>query len=495
MAAKGSSRATCCCNGCESMPSIVLRTDGVAHVPLNPGLPLPPVTLYGHPIDVLQAACCSCMPKSVCVTIEDTENNSSHAITPIRCGLNNADTSSGPFALLYSLTLPFMGHEIDLEFWLKVIDGVCFFCLESAVLAVNECQEINASKRLSREEPYDGFCYELNSDDTHTPRQYQGTKWTIEDATLGTLTIRIKSQNTTPITGVRPCVDDYGNIVPSESLLKSFCDGCGCLCDRACVVIQMTGINEILVSQLVLSEHNGYPAYIDEYDSDNGTIIKVVTHTYNGNDRACGLQVGQLGGGYTFVGESDVVTVQAGATGCPNPTASWELSDERNLAILVNFSCAVCGDGCQSAAAGCCPGYPIPKVLHCTIRKGPGGPSESCECLPITIPLVNTSGQPFWHGVFKSGPGSGSWCVAEIQDFGISLECGGGEWILRFGTSLYLASPCGGVIMGDDSYEMVCYPINLQFTYESYCCGYVFVPPGPPDPLSGPSSVIFEITE
>lgn len=474
------------------MPSVVQRTDGINNLPSNPGLPLPPISFAGHPIDQLQAVCCSCMPKSVCIGITDEYLNNSHTIASMRCNINTYEPRE-PHALMYSATIPFMGYDVDLEFWLKVIDGECQFFLESELLDVNESQLINASKRQSRESPYDGFCYELNSDDTNIPRLYYGTQWVV-DSQFGPLTITITAQDTAPVTGARPCLDDEGNLIPNPSALNGFCSGCGCLCTKACVNVRVTYENEIISRELVLSEHLGYPAYIEEYDTENGIIIHVVTHEYDGDDRACGLKVHQIGYGYSFVGESEVVTIQAGETGCPNPAANWDLSNSDGLSILVDFSCSVCSEGCQTVAAPCCPGYPIPKILHCTIRKGPGGPSAYCECLPVTIPIVSTGGGPFWHGVFKSSVLPGSWCIGDGQDFGIALGCGS-EWTLQFGTSLYQPSPCAGLIFGDDGYEMSCYPINLQFTYESRCCGYVATPPTPPDPYSGPSSVIFEITE
>lgn len=472
------------------MPSIVIRTDGIVHTPSNPGLPLPPITIAGHPVDLLQATCCSCMPKSVCIGISDSDGNNSHSVTAMRCNVNFDDGSGDPYALMYSETLPFMGYEIDLQFWLKVINGECLFCLVSDALGVDECQTINAAKRLSREQPYDGFCYELNSDHENIPRLFYGTIWNIVGTIAGDLEIIISAQNTVAITGRRPCLDDLGNITPDAALLKGVCDGCGCLCSKACVLIRITGVNEFVSQQLILSEHLGYPAYVDAYDPDNGTIIRVVGHEYGGSLRTCGLQVYQVGYGYSFSGTSDIVAIQAGENnGCPNFAASWELTDAAGFGVLIDFECTACDDGCQTAVSGCCAGYPIPKVLHCTIRKGPGGASSSCECLPITIPMVNFSGQPYWQGFYKNVSYESSWCNGSYHDFGVQLECGL-EWTLRFGNSLYHASPCGGLVYGDDSYGMTCYPISLSFTYESHCCGYTGM-----DPLGGPSSVIFEITE
>jgi len=502
MAAKGSSRAHCCCTGCENLPSVVTRTDGLVNVPINPGLPLPHLTFAGHPVDLLQAVCCSCMPKTVCVAIGEIIGGEaateSSTITAMRCDLNG-DTGQAPEVLMYAASLPFRGETYALEFWMRVIDGKCYFCLVSDDLGVaNECQEITAEKRANRLAPWErhsSFCNKLNSDTSdnpYIPPGYLGTRWDVVVPYVGDLRITILGQEATPITGRQPCIDDYGNIVPDEDLIRNLCDGCGCLCTRACVIIHRIGTNEIF--SYVLNLVDGTYIEIDPITGEEavyGPQIAVVRDPDSDTGRACALKVLSVGE-FGFTGESPLVSVQSGPHGapgsCPNPTATWELADsEDGWPILVHFSCYECGNACGTIPAGCCAGYPIPRILHCTISKGNDAESAFCECLPITIPMVNTSGQPFWNGKFRNVPIEGNWCVGAPSDFQVQLECGS-EWTLRFGNSLYHASPCADVIFGQDYGEMSCSPIMLTFTYVSGCCGAVY-------PYPGPSSIVLTITE
>lgn len=498
MAAKGSSRANCCCNGCESIPSLSGRAYSHVTVPVNPGIPLPHLTILGHAVDPLQAACCSCLPKTVCVGIGDSITlESSTVLTPLRCDMNGGVQS--PDALVYSATVPFQGADYDLQFWMRVIDGRCYFCLVSEEFSVeNDCQEITAEKRANKLAPWpraSGFCSKLNSylGDLTDDNAYFGTEWQISTPYLDTLVVTIIAQNTTPITGRQPCTDDYGNIVLDEDAIKNKCDGCGCLCTQACVIVHRIGTNEIF--NYVLTLVDGTYIEVDSITGEEapyGPRIDVVRDPDSDTGRSCALKVLRIGD-FGFTGTPPLVSIQAGEFGspgsCPNPTAQWELVDaDGGWPIIVHFSCAECGNNCGTITTGCCSGYAIPRILHCTIAKGDGADSAFCECLPITIPMVSISGMPFWNGKFRNVPIEGNWCVGAPSDFQVQLECGGSEWTLRFGNSLYHASPCASVIFGQDYGETVCSPIMLTFTYVSGCCGSVY-------PNPGPSSIVLTITE
>jgi hypothetical protein len=509
MAAKGSSRANCCCNGCESIPSLSGRAYSHVTVPINPGIPLSHVTILGHAVDPLQAACCSCLPKTVCVVIYDSETleleelEVSRVLAPLRCDMNGGVQS--PDALVYSATVPFRGHDYDLEFWMRVIDGRCYFCLVSEEFSVeNDCQEITAAKRANKLAPWpraSGFCSKLNSDDSASPTDpgaYFGTEWHISTQYLDTLVVSIVAQNTTPITGRQPCTDEYGNIVFDDDAIKNKCDGCGCLCTQACVIVHRIGTNEIF--NYVLTLVDGTYIEVDSITGEEapyGPRIDVVRDPDSDTGRSCALKVLRIGD-FDFTGTPPLFSIQSGEFGspgsCPNPTAQWELVDaDGGFPIIVHFSCAECGNDCGTITSGCCSGYPIPRILHCTITKGDSETSISCECLPITIPLVSYSGLPFWNGKYRNTTINEGWCLPTgFHDFQVQLECGGSNWILRFGNSLYNAKPCAGVITGQDYGEFSCQPIMLQFTHEEHCCGGI---PDPYDPLPGPASIVFTITE
>lgn len=522
MTAKGSSRANCCCDGCETIPSVVEQTYGLKNVPINPGLPLPHITIAGHPPDAMQAFCCSCLPKTVCVGIRDDDTlESSTVLTSLRCNLGTQTGDSDPTTLFaansYSATVPFRGVNYDLQFWFKVVDFKCYFCLYSTALGiVDDRQEITAEKRASKpwiHQPYNGFCETLNSD-TANPPTYGGTEWHFSNPYVGNLTIAIGAQDTVPISARRPCLDDLGHIVFDTSLLKNKCDGCGCVCSRACVIIQDIGNNLIYSSMLVIgAEDDADVEQLSDvyhevdavpYDSSStGTKIQVVRNPKSATGRGCALKILQLGHGLEYVGTPPLVDIQqswnslnwSNGQGCPNPTAYWELTSPAGFPIIVHFSCAECASGCGTLTAGCCDGYPIPRILHCTISKGDSEISASCECLPITIPMVSYSGLPFWNGKYRNTPIDESWCFpVGFHDFQVQLECGS-QWTLRFGNSLYHASPCASVIFGADyATGIVCSPIMLVFTYKSHCCGGI-QDPNYPVSLPGPASIVFTITE
>lgn len=472
-------------------------------VPINPGIPLPHVTITGHAVDPLQASCCSCLPKTVCVSIRDSVTlESSGVLTFLRCDFNGGIQSED--ALVYATEVPFRGTTFDLQFWMRVIDGHCYFCLVSETFGLdNECQEITAAKRANKLAPWpraSGFCSALNSDLSASPTDpgaYYGTQWEIDIPYSNTLIVTIGAQNAVPITGRQPCVDDYGQLVPDEDGIKNKCDGCGCLCARACVIVHRIGTNQIF--NYVLTLIDGTYIEVDSLtgeESPYGPRIDVVRDPDSDTGRSCALKVLRIGE-FGFTGTPPLVSIQAGEFGspgsCPNPTAQWELADaDGGFPIIVHFSCAQCGNDCGTITSGCCSGYPIPRILHCTISKGDDETSISCECLPITIPMVSYSGLPFWNGKFRNTTIDEGWCLPEgFHDFHVQLECGS-EWTLRFGNSLYHAKPCAGVIFGQDYGEFSCSPILLQFTHEEHCCGGI---PDPYDPLPGPASIVFVITE
>lgn len=471
--AKGSGNG-CCCTSCEEMPF----TGTTANLPpATPGEPDPPFSFPGNPIDLTQAFCCSCLPKVACVTVISYATGEIVAgALDLRCGLN-IDSDTNGTAVLYSGEIGVDGSQIDLEFSITVIDSVCYLCLTSSVLGIyGECKVVDADARGHPQY----FCYSLVNNPLNIggpyPPQYE-TEWTADTAS-GTMIVRLKAMSMTPITRRRPCVDSEGTPVPDTNPIRNICNGCGCVCTEACIAIQYPRYNQIIQGYVAL---DGASWTLTD-DAYGGVVISVVADPDEPVDRSCMLKIESLETGFSFSETPPLLPINSL---CPHPTARWVLSDQDLQPIIIDFSCADCL-GCATVnGSGCCYGYPIPRVLHCTIAKGDPAVSGSCECLPITIPLLfdGDALEPSWTGILLQGTGQ-QWCgFGDEHDIVIQFYCGY-VWTLQFGSAGGGETPCAGVVLSD---SLVCSPISVHFTYVSFCCG----PSYPP----GPASVVFTVTE
>lgn len=453
--AKGSGSG-CCCNGCEELP----YTAPLAFLPpMNPGVPVDPISFAGSPVDLVQAFCCSCLPRAACVTLTCGDQTNSESFV-IRCNQNLGGVVNG-FARLYSGEMDLAGETHDLEFALEVIDGACYFSLTSYSLGIHSDRKlIDANARSAPQY----FCKTLTVDARNVGQSYviYPTEWTGE-AACGVVTVNIHAEDLTAVTRRQPCLDANGNPVPDNDAIRNACQGCGCVCTEACIAVQYPRYNMV--------EHGRVAIYNGAWTLPTtwGDISIRLVADPESTTRECALKLEASGGSLSFDVPPDLVSINGM---CPHPSGTWHATDQDGEPINVTFACAGCGEGCTVSGAGCCYGYRMPRVLHVTIsRLDDPPPVDSCRCLPITIPMIFTgdANEPAWTGIYLVGTGS-EWCaVSGSRDFTLRLYCGGNAWYLDFGSNHnFGATPCKDII---STPELACEPLNMVFTYVSQCCG------------------------
>lgn len=462
----------CCCTGCEEVPSTAPQS-------VNSG-GSGSVTFKGHPIDLVQQFCCACLPKLACVKLEDHATGQVSTVDlRIQCNAGTVALQNG-YGVIYQGEADFIGELVDLMFTLEVVGNACYFALTSYALHITDARVLIDDKARAKPfyfcrslgveiDPYDGLC----------------TKWTTYD---GSISVAIAADSITPISRRQPCIDGYGNVQIDTDPINGICQGCGCLCTNACLIVQYPKTNTVIQTALTL-EGSTYLAASG--DPSYGPEIAVVKDPAGSSTSNCALQLVRVGDGLIFTGTPALVDIIAGnaPTNCPTPTAKWSVLDVNGNDIIVWFFCATCG-GCTNITApsvGCCTGFQIPRVLHCTIAKGDNTVSAFCECLPIALPLIYTASGTgeAWQGSIMQSTSPGAWCLANGQDVFVQLTCSAPGWTLSFSTNELTATPCKGTLTTD--YD-VCEPFFLTFTFTtSGCCG--------PSPGGGPRTLVFTITE
>lgn len=558
MTAKGSSSASCCCTQCETMPYTVAFPGDIPQ-DFPPGQRF---SFSGNPIDFVQGFCCQCLPSYACVTLicdpgsqsssasssqsasasasvsssgSDEDYEFTKAYIPIICGKGNLTDA---MADVYVGTVYFRGIGYTAYFTLDVTeDRKCMFCLEIPDMGFEkQCVEITVEHQQFPLMWCKTLTYSIDELGERQPTTFTGSTYYCDE-----LTVKITTLSVTAITG-RPAQmrDEYGLIGPAyevgaiyrdDNSLRNRCRGCGCISIYGCLTVYRVGDGTSESHHMVLGCENciecptghiyssvfssgsgsgsasastsASASASDDYDGPLVSIEKDPGCDQLSPDCACYLKLIQISSTEVFDVFSESPIVKGVDPGeCPFPSYKWTVQDVNNNSVLVDFRTEACNEEpCQITMSGCCVGVDMPAVIHVTIERTGGTSPSSCDCLPITIPMLFDGSpiSPAWTGRLDNVPGNGSWCDNSPagNDFHVRLVCSGLGWRLDYGAGEIIASaPCSGSVL--DPGAFVCRPIYFRVEVDGACCGPSAIPnPTPPPPFlpPPPQSLIFTITE
>jgi hypothetical protein len=478
--------------------------DALADVPVFD--PEQRISFSGHPVDYVQGFCCTCLPAFACITVECVATGEhTRAYIPIECGRETRTSALGD---VYIGNIYLAGRAHMAYFTLDVSEDLkCFFCLEIPTLGfAKQCVQITDAHQVAPLLWCKSFTYEIGPYGERIPTTFVGDSYL-----CGQVIIRINKADVTPING-RPkrWIDEAGEILIDENSISGRCNGCGCISQSACVTLYhiATGKSESYAMRLgcdnchqPCSTGHVYSTILGDY----GPLISIEKDPLclpGDPDCGCVLKLLQLSNMQKLTDTySGLITKGINPGDCPFPSATWEVQESVLSTTLVSFRTQACSDEpCSLTISGCCVGVDMPTVIHCTIERTGDFVSESCECLPKTIPMLFDGSPilPAWTGRLDNVPGNGSWCnnSPEGNDFKVRMFCNGTNWTFQYGASdVMLASPCAGEITSP--YDFVCRPVYFRFEANGACCG----PSGIPGPggigivPTPPQKLIFTITE
>ena len=512
MAAKGSSSGSCCCNSCETMPFSmelsILPIGGFANDQL--------ISFKGHPTDLVQGFCCTCLPTNACITVECLATGvHTTAYLPLRC--EALGTPPG-VAGIYFGSVYISGEAHTAYFTLEVPDDLkCYICLEIPSLGFEkQCLELSQEHF---QHPL-MWCKSL----TYSIDQY-GLRWGTEfigptniyNGVCSDIKVTMGVPSVQSITG-RPTdwVDLYGEFAPQyevgrriidENSIRNRCKGCGCISNIGCLTVFRVkdGTSDAYPMGLGCSNCNQpcptghiYSSYLGDY----GPLVSIEPNS--SADPRCVLALLQISNTEVFNPPLYGSVIKKGIgldpNDCPFPQQRWEIYDADLQLTLVDFRTESCvTTPCTVNPGGCCTGIEMPSTLHCTISRQADYESALCECLPQTIPMLFDGAgiNPAWTGRYATQPGDiGSWCDGAERDFKVRMYCAGATWIFEYGAGeTYQPAPCSGTATSSPG-SFSCRPVLFTFQHDGRCCG----PSGFPDGYggvvpAGPQTLTFTITE
>jgi len=514
MGAKGSSGSNnCCCTSCQTMP----YTGSLSTTPIRFDDDQR-ISFQGHPVELITGFCCTCLPTYVCVSIAcDSSDQRGQAFLRINCqGTRGTDD----VAIVYTGSVNFLNAPHPAIFTLEVLEyNKCFFCLEIPSLGfTKQCVEITPEHQKLPFLWCQTMYYRLDE-----YGEYVTTEFTGDTYECGPVIVSISGANVEAITG-RPKQkrDDYGVVGPAfevgkiyddRNSISNVCSGCGCIAKLACLTVFNTQTGSSAAYEMNLGcggcaveccTGHVYSSLLGDY----GPLVSIVADPAialdaNGcdQDKDCYLQLNQLSPEQTFENlYAGPILKGVGPNNCPWPNVRWDIIDPVTLGLtIVDFRTDMCAaTPCTINPAGCCVGIEMPITLHCTIARSGGTSPSSCDCLPVTIPMVFDGAgiNPAWTGILDNTPGNGSWCVGDLRDFKLRLSCAGSKWQFQYGAgAIFQKSPCNGTV-DSNPYTFSCRPVFFEFTVDGACCG----PSGIPDGMGGfipppPQTLTFTITE
>ena len=507
--AKGSA-SSCCCTSCETMP---FSNPAEAELPPGGFDPEQRITFKGHPIDYVQGFCCTCLPTNVCVTVKCLTTGKL-TVTYMSMVCVKKLSANGD-AEVYSGDLIISGVAHKAYFTLDVSDDFkCYFCLEIPSLSwPKQCVLITDSHLVPPLMWCKTLTYEIEEDGERIPTTFTGATYGCDD-----LVIKINVADVQAITG-RPkqLKDIYGTVAPhfevgrlyyDDNSIANRCKGCGCISNRACITIYRVydGTSDSYPMNLGCANctENCTTGHIYSTElGDYGPLVSIEKDpSCEPYDPSCPcvLQLLQLSNDHVLTDVySEVIEKGTDAGDCPFPLQRWQIENAEGDVTIIDFRTERCSiEPCTVNPGGCCTGIEMPNVVHVTIEKVADYVSQSCECLPQTIPMLFDGSpiNPSWTGRYSTSLGAGSWCNGAEHDFKVRLFCGGNSWSFQWGAGEgYVASPCAGSAMSSPT-DFSCRPVYFRFEADGRCCG----PSGFPDGMggvipAGPQTLIFTITE
>lgn len=509
MTAKGSSPGSCCCNSCETMPS----SAAVSEVPDY--APDQRISFAGHPVDYVQSFCCTCLPTHVCVSVEciasgETANTRLYIQCDSLAGAINGQARAYHGSVAVAGVFHFASITLEVSNDLK-----CYVCLEiPSVGFEKQCLEITQAHFAMPLMWCKSFTYSIDQYGIRT-----GTTFTGPTSSYGcpVISVTLNGQSLQAITG-RPneWVDYYGEIGPEfeagrlildDNSIDNRCVGCGCIASFGCLTIFRTkdGTSDSYPMSLGCSPCSVPCATGHIYSSvlgDYGPLVAIEKDPSclpGDPECPCVLMLQQLSNTQVY-GEtlpSAVITKGLNEGNCPYPKYRWEIQDGLGNLTFVDFRTEACvSTPCTINPGGCCVGIDMPNVIHCTISRQGDYPSESCECLPVTIPMLfdGAAINPAWTGIYRTQPGVGSWCNDPHHDFKVRMYCGSSSWVFQYGNGQYSASPCAGTVTSPSS-GFACRPVFFQFVADGRCCGPSAIPDGMGGFIFPSQTLTFTITE
>lgn len=510
MAAKGSTSGSCCCTSCETMPFTAAQSDTPVFAPDQR------ISFKGHPVDYVQGFCCTCLPTHVCVSVEciaTGEITTKHLF--IEC--NTLGSSVNGVARVYRGNIAIAGVFYLAEITLEVSNDLkCYVCLEIPSAGFEkQCLELTQAHFAMPLMWCKSLTYSIDQYGLRNP-----TKFTGQISTYGcpVIAVSLSVPSLQAITGrASEWIDYYGTIgpeyeagrrIPDDNSIDNRCAGCGCIANAACLTIFRTKDGTSDSYPLTLGCPNCsvpcptghiYSSILGDY----GPLVAIEKDPSclpGDPECPCVLMLRQLSNTQTF-GEtlpSPVISKGLNEGECPFPKHRWELTDELGNVTQVDFRTESCvSEPCSINPAGCCVGIDMPNVIHCTISRQGDYPSDSCECLPVTIPMLFDGAgiNPAWTGRYATQPGNGSWCNDPDRDFKVRMYCAGNTWAFQYGAgSNYQESPCSGSVMAPAS-GFACRPVFFQFVTNGACCGPSAIPDGMGGFIIPVQTLTFTITE
>lgn len=352
----------CCCGGCSQTP----RDDSIEFGDLQP----------------IQAWCCGCMPKQVCVTISNAQGDFYGIVDILQPCVPPDDTKT-----VWRGEVGVESTLVDVDFSWEVEDETCYLVFKSGALGET------GTNRVEMDQPKRAIL---------CPRcqgcpQDKLVPATVDFALAGGTTVKIRPASNTSLSHLERCCDcpDPCN-PPEEERGCPKCGNCSCICSEACITVLIDG---------ELDQQNVGPFCNNQYQASGMTITLVEV------DGCCQLELTEATG-YTWDMQPDNVPIDDITNPCPRPVGMWAFYDAiKDQTITVVFSCAGCG-GCDTVLNTC--GCPAPLVLEAYIESG----SQCCGTL--SIPLVYSGPTTLWAGEVDD-----LWCGGNIR---VEMGCDGDNW-------------------------------------------------------------------
>jgi hypothetical protein len=234
MTAKGSSNS-CCCNGCEKPPEIFTESGVQTQIAQK-----------------WKRFCCSCIPEYMCVWAgpSGSVSASSSDLTTNEATIYKLYCPTSPEGFDQALYAPQEGGKLrvgsdifDLTVHFIIVDDVCYLCLRSVDLGIDENTE-GACVVIGAEERADPnfFCKRLSSTDAPmdntTDKDLGEAGYGVgTEFTVGDYIFRISRANHIAILNRDACQTSYDEFIFDRHPIKNLCCNCGCVCKCMCLTV------------------------------------------------------------------------------------------------------------------------------------------------------------------------------------------------------------------------------------------------------------------